>query len=80
MRVFLFYVVLFVLALTLVGVVVARPFGVWLVPFDDPNAVPNAVEMQYGGTVRIEIVGQAVRPAVEDPNVIVLTIRLRVSK
>ena len=80
MKILSFCMILFVLALTLVGVVVARPFGVWLVPFDDPNAVPNAVEMQYGGTVRIEIVGQAVRPAAEDPNVIVLTIRLRVSK
>jgi hypothetical protein len=70
------YVVPVVLGLVLVSVIMARPFGVWMAPPDEPNAV----EMQYGGTVRIEIVGQAVRPAAEDPNVLVLTIRLRVSE
>jgi len=68
--------VLAVLVLMVVSTIIARPFGVWSVPSIDPNVV----EMQYGGTVRIEIVGQTIHPAVEDPNVLVLTIRLHVSE
>ena len=67
------YVTMLVLALMFTTVEYARMFVVGV-----PQGEPNSIEVSYGGSITLKLIDQAVTQDAGDPNVIVVTTKLKI--